>query len=435
MIRAALVLALVGVLMVLWRRTVNEVPSRWQRSADVVEVLVLGGLILIAGLLAIRNLMDPYAWDFPVFYTVAHNVIDGVSFYDPAALLPTFEEIQRTADVPADWLTDGFGFWYAPPTALILAPVGAFGYTEALGLQFVIQGAMLVVSVILLHRVLPLRGGAMGLVEMGVLIMAFRPVIEAFVIGQIVFGALLAIVVALTTIRDRPVVAGVALGIGALFKHLLVIPAVLVLAMGRARTTVAAGITMLGAAAIAAVVFGISVYEEFATFGPSDRPPSIALDSVIQSLNGVMRRTFDAVPASAGALDATMYPPYLVVGGLLTLVTLAIVWRVRDLPETTLLAFSFIVTLSLIVYPNTLYNTLALVLPAIIVIVVSSKTTSIPGPITLAVVMSTYLVVVSWVVPGFLVLVIVWTYLAVVLGRTSVDVLDDGVDEVLDVRA
>ncbi len=275
----------------------------------------------------------------------------------------------------------------------------------------------------------------MGLVEMGVLIMAFRPVIEAFVIGQIVFGALLAIVVALTTIRDRPVVAGVALGIGALFKHLLVIPAVLVLAMGRARTTVAAGITMLGAAAIAAVVFGISVYEEFATFGPSDRPPSIALDSVIQSLNGVMRRTFDAVPASAGALDATMYPPYLVVGGLLTLVTLAIVWRVRDLPETTLLAFSFIVTLSLIVYPNTLYNTLALVLPAIIVIVVSSKTTSIPGPITLAVVMSTYLVVVSWVVPGFLVLVIVWTYLAVVLGRTSVDVLDDGVDEVLDVRA
>ena len=148
----------------------------------------------------------------------------------------------------------------------------------------------------------------MGLVEMGIVCLAFRPVVEAFTIAQIVFGALFFLVLAFVALPGRPGVAGVYLGVGALFKHLLVIPAGLMLVLGKVRVVAGTLASLAVAGVAAAVVFGTGS-TRFVTFGPSDRPPSIVLDSQIESLNGFLRKAFDAVPDSGGQSMRSCIPP------------------------------------------------------------------------------------------------------------------------------
>lgn len=419
MVRLALAIAVVVVFGILWRRKVREFPPRLRSAADAIEILAFIGLAGVIAILAYRNVVTPSPWDFPVFYTVARNAVEGLSFYDPGVLLPTFEEIQRTAGVPPDWLGDGFGFWYAPQTALVLAPVGVSSYTSGLILQYLIQGGLFVLAIAVMHRTFPLHPGAMGLVEMAVLFLAFGPVIQAFALAQIVFGALVCLALAYATVVDRPFAAGVLLGVGAVFKHLLVIPAVLLMVMGKARSTLGALVAITASSVAAAVVFGPGVFSEFVTFGPRDRPPEIALDPVIVSLNGFMRRLLDAVPADDGALAAIMYPPYIVVAAALTGGTVWLAWRGRRDADTALLSFSLISLLMLLVYPNTLYNTLPLMIPALVVIVsLVGRLPFAPG-VSVAVVTGAYALTVTDAVPGIITMILVWTYLAVCVARSA----------------
>jgi hypothetical protein len=420
--QVVLAVGVFGVLLViLWRCRVRELPRRWRRWADAIEILVLSALIGVVLVGAYRNVTTPSAWDFPVFFTVGRNAFEGVSFYDPEALLQTFTAIQREANVPPDWLGDGFGFWYAPPTAMILAPLGMFGYSTALIVHYLAQGVLFAGSIVLLHRLYPLRRGAMGLVEMGILALAFRPVIEAFRLAQIVFGALFFMVLAMWAARGHPWLAGLWLGVGVWFKHLLLIPAVLSLAIRRWRVAAGALVASVAVASLAGLVFGFNVYREFATFGPSDRPPAISLDPVIQSLNGVLRRVFDAVPSDPGAVESILYPPYLVVASLLTAATMAITWNARRRAESTTLAFAFLIVLSLIVYPNTLYNTLPLLVPVLAALLHWIGDLPFSRPATVVFVAALYGVVagsVAW--GGFVVLMLTWLYLATSLSVMAV---------------
>lgn len=403
-----------AILAILWRTKVREFPGAWRRRADATELLVLSVLIAVVVVGAYRNLTTPSAWDFPGFYTVARNASNGLSFYSPEALVQTFTQIQQEANVPADWLAES-GFWYAPPTALILVPLGTFGYSMALVLHYLVQGALFAGSVVLLHRFYPLRRGAMGLVEMAILALAFRPVISALGLAQIVFGALFLTVVAMWLSRNHPWLAGLSLGAGALFKHLLLIPAVLSPALRKSRIAAGALVTSVAAGALAGWVFGFGVYREFITFGPGDRSPELSLDPVIQSLNGVLRRAFDAVPSDSGPIGSILYPPYLIIAGLLTAVTILIAWKARCRTEDTTLVFAFLTVLSLIVYPNTLYNTLPLVIPVFVVLLHRIDDLPVPRPGVVVFVAALYGAVAGIREGAFVSLMLTWLFLAACL--------------------
>jgi hypothetical protein len=404
---------------ILWRSKVRELPGRWRRWADGVEILVLAGLIGVVVVGAYRNITKPSGWDFPVFFTVARNALKGMSFYNPQALLQTFTEVQREANVPPDWLSE-FGFSYAPPTALLLAPLGVFGYSMSLFVHYLVQGAFLGGSIVLLHRFYPLRPGAMGLAEMGILALAFRPVISAVGLAQIVFGALLFVVLAMWAARDHPWLAGLSLGVGAWFKLLLFIPAALSPAMRKSRVAAGAFLAAAAIAAVAGLTFGFGVYREFVTFGPSDRPAGLSLDPVIQSLNGFLRRVFDTVPSNPGAVASILYWPYLVVGGLLTAATVVIAWKVRRHTEATTLVFGFFIVLSLIVYPNTLYNTLPLVIPVLVVILFWISDLPFPRSVTVGFLAALGGVVAGTWDGGFVALILLWVFLATCLVSIAV---------------
>jgi hypothetical protein len=398
---------------ILWRRKVTDVPDRWRIAFDAAEVLFVAVGVLYVGYIAFRNVVDPNTWDFPVFYTVARNAVSGVSFYDPVELTKTFVAAQAEYGFGSDFLLE-LGFWYAPPTGLVLAPLGLPSYAASLTLNYVIQGAFFVGSLVWMHRTFPLRKGWMGLIEMTALCLAFRPVLEAFRLGQIVFGALFMTVVAASTIRTYPWIAGVALGFGSVFKHLLLVPAILSLAMKKWRVTAGAIVAVLVSGVLAAIAFGPRVYIAFVDNGPSERPAELALDGVIESLNAVLRRALNDIPNESGALDAILYPPYLAVAALLTVVTLVAVYRARS-DRFVEVGFAAILLLSLVAYPNTLFNTLPLMLPAIVVTLAMSDRLPFDARWTVAVVVAQFGVVAGHAQLGFLSMVIGWTYLIVCL--------------------
>jgi hypothetical protein len=374
-------------------------------------VIAVGAALGFVVFRAWRDVILPDPWDFPVFYTVARNAAEGLSFYDPDALSATFAQIQAIWDVPGDWLQE-VGFWYAPPTALWLAPLGLLGYPEALIVNDLIQLGLFAASIFLLHRHLPLRAGHMGLVDMALLGLLFRPVLSAFGLSQIVFAAMLALVIATRTVETRGWIAGVALGIGATFKHLLVIPAVLAIFMRRSRVALSAVLTLAAASLAAGLTFGFDVFGEFVRNGPGDRSPQLALDAVINSLNGVMRRAFDAVPAGPGALEAILYPPFLIVAALFTLVTLFVVWRASADAQGVAPSFALLTLLALIVYPNTLFNTLPLMIPAIAVLLADEGFLRM-SPRVLVVFIAAGYAALAGFQAGFAVLVAVWAFMVV----------------------
>ncbi|MCI0677518.1 MAG: DUF2029 domain-containing protein [Actinobacteria bacterium] len=402
--------AVVGLVVgfVLWRRKVRELPAPWDRRADVAEVVALVAALGFVVFRSYRNVVSPDPWDFPVFYTVARNAVEGLSFYRPGALLATFREVQSVWPVPGDWLQE-VGFWYAPPTALWLAPLGNLAYPHALIVNDLVQMGFCWASIFLLHKAFPLRQGGMGVIDMALLVFLFRPVLSAFGLSQIVFGGLLALVIAARTVESRGWLSGVALGIGSVFKHLLIIPALLAVFMRRSRVALSAALTVIVTLLASLAAFGGDVFGEFLENGPGDRSPQLALDAVINSLNGVMRRAFDAVPSGPGALEAILYPPFLVAAALFTAVTLLVVWRASSMPGAVASSFALLTLLALIVYPNTLFNTLPLMLPAVVVLL-SDDSYPAYSPRSVVVFVGSVYVAMAGFQAGFAALVAVWAF-------------------------
>ena len=401
---------------ILWRHKVQDAPERWRPRIDLGTVLLSVGLSAIPVAQTVSNATIPRPWDFPIFYTAAVAASQGSSFYDPAALAETFAEVEQTWDVPSDWLVE-VGFWYPPPTALYLAPLGFLSFPVAVIINGIIQSVFFVASIALLHRFYPLRAGPMGFVEMAVLGLLFRPVLSAFRLSQIVFGALLLLVIATTTLARSSWLGGLVLGVGTIFKPVLLIPAVLALSIQRWRLAVGALLGLVASAVTAAFIFGFDVFEEFLAHGPADRTAQLALHPVIQSLNSELRRIFQAEPSGPGAIRTILYPPYLIAAALLTLITIVLMWKTSKADRWMVPSFALGSLLALIVYPNTLYNTLPLMLPALIAMAHQSDDLGIPPRVTVAVIATVYGLIGIDSRLGFIGLMVGWTAVAAAILR------------------
>ena len=338
--------------------------GRARRAAD---LLILATLVAVAGMTAldaVSNVRWPRPWDFPSFYIPARAAAEGRAFYDPAVLAQVQREVARTAPVPAEWLKE-VGYWYLPPSMLLILPLGFLGFRAALALHYLIQGAYLVGAAWLIHRTSPLLPGARGFAALMLLVLLFAPVQSSWALAQIVPGALFFLALAIHRLGRSNVGSGLALTVGFFYKHVLLIPAAL-MATGRDRRVRAAGLVAIGgivAALLASpLVFGPGVVHAWAANGPGARSPELAVDPVVQSLLALLYRGLGATPHGS-LIHIMLFPPFLALAGLLTLGTLAILSRHTTASpgeRAWLLA-----SLALACYPNTLFSTLALLLPVI----------------------------------------------------------------------
>ncbi|HEY7591008.1 MAG TPA: glycosyltransferase family 87 protein [Candidatus Limnocylindrales bacterium] len=180
-------------------------------------------------------------FDFLAYHAAARRILDGEPLYDLA-----FES------------AGGFGlFYYPPPFALLLLPFGLLDATIATWAWT----AMLVVAFVVGVRLMPVS----GVVRWVTLLLAglSLPFLYALKLGQI--GPVLFLLFAAGwRWLDRPAVVGVTAGIGAIVK----IQPGLILAWALLRRRIAAvvagaAVTAL-ASGVAAIVFGIGVWLDYA---------------------------------------------------------------------------------------------------------------------------------------------------------------------------
>lgn len=182
---------------------------------------------------------QPAGVDFAPLWTGAR-----VALSDPARLYD-FEYVTALQGWPLgpDKLRP---FAYPPTLLLFLAPVAGLPFLPAYGLFMAATGALFVAA------------GRMARLPWWFVV--FGPVSLVIYAGQVTFlvGALMLFALAL---RDRPWLAGVLWGLAACVKpQLLVFAPVGLLAEGRWRTIVAAGVTGLVMIALSAAAFGVDLW-------------------------------------------------------------------------------------------------------------------------------------------------------------------------------
>jgi hypothetical protein len=345
--------------------------ARWSARARAAANAALWAALLVVGALtavdALANIKWPKPWDFPSFYSVALAAARGLPFYDRQVLTTIQQELARTSGVPSDWLNE-VGYWYLPPSVFILWPLGWLSFKAALALHYAVQAAFLAGSAWLIQRAMRIDNRPSGWASTLLLMLLFRPVQSTISLAQIVFGCLFFLLLSEELLERSGVVAGVSLAAGFFFKHLLVIPAGL-MAVSRDRRARLAGWSALVTVAVALLasmaVLGRGIFSAYAANGPGARSPELTVDPVVQSLLAMLYRALGVMPHGS-LLGIIAFPPFLIAAAILTLATLVLAWRSPD-SERRLRGW-LLLCLALLCYPNTLFNTLALLFPVILAI-------------------------------------------------------------------
>lgn len=224
-------------------------------------------------------------------------------------------ELERTQGVPSSWLTE-VGYWYPPPSVFLIWPLGWFAFREALVVHYLMQGLMLLGSAWLVRRALPFGRGARGLTSVLILLLLFGPVQSTIGYAQIVFGCLLFMLLAESLAERSPVGVGASLTVGFFYKHLLIIPACMMIA-GRARRDRVVGVSAVAGIAVAMIArvaaLGGGIAGGGLSNGPGARSPQLAIDPVVHSLKALLYRALGATPHGSLAQVVT-FPPFLVGG-------------------------------------------------------------------------------------------------------------------------
>jgi hypothetical protein len=299
-------------------------------------------------------------------------------------------EVASTAPVPDEWLEE-VGYWYLPPSMLLLLPLGFLGFRAALALHYLIQGAFLVGAAWLIHRTTPLEPGGRGFAALMLLVLLFAPVQSGWMLAQIVPGALFFLALAIHRAGRSSLGSGIALAVGFFYKHLLLIPAALMIASRDRRLRVAGLVSIAGivvALVLSPLVFGAGVVHAWAANGPGARSPELAVDPVVQSLLALLYRASGVTPRGS-LLHIVLFPPFLAIAALLTLGTLVILARRNA--ATPAERLWLLASLALACYPNTLFSTLALLLPVIFGVAYAALRRGAPFAIAAAFVIGNYL--------------------------------------------
>jgi hypothetical protein len=229
-----------------------------------------------------------------------------------------------------------------PPTALFLfIPFSLLPYWLGYGLWIAVTGALYLWA-----------ASRIGAPSWLLLLMPSVAMVVYFGQVTLIMGGL---VLAGLTLRDRPVVAGVLFGIAAAIKpQIMVLAPIALLADGRWRTLVAAGLTGFLLCLAATLAWGLQIWPQW--LAAIARFHTLIFHDVALTANGI---TPYAALVSAGYTGAWAF--------LLAPFALALVWfgfrRTRDVADRSLLLFGA----TLLLTPYALYYELALFAPGVVV--------------------------------------------------------------------
>jgi hypothetical protein len=321
--------------------------------------LGIGFVVSVAGGSGSHAAVGRLGGDYPAFYAAGRMVLhgDGAHLDEPAR--------QAAEQRPYYGDEDDGGylpFAYPPAVALALAPIAALPYRASYVVDVAAMVAALVVALALLRRLVP-SARAEPTVLLAATV-AFFPMFRSLGAGQNTAVSLLAIAVAwLALDRDRPVLAGLALGLLWFKPQLgaLVLLAVLV-ATPRRRWRVAVG-ALAGVATLWATSAEVAGPGWFAGWW-SHAQRFARLDDAVDRANGISWSGLAHAALGHGLAGD-------VVAGVLVAATLGVVvWsaRVAGRRDELGVALAVAAPAALLVAPHALfYDAGLLVVPALVV--------------------------------------------------------------------
>jgi len=395
----------------------NHCGERWGRRPLALSdaVVLVGGMafIAVAILVCARNVWQPLPWDYPIFYTVARQILGGREVYIPDFYSVVLKDVPAVASIPED-VHHIARFVYPPPSALLMVPFGVFSYPASLTAHYIVQALFLIATSVSLHRVVSVGKGWRGITEVLILILAFRPVENGLAIGQVVFGALLGLAVAFQTIEAHPAIAGAALGIGCLYKQLLLGVASVSVYLGKMRTLIALVLTTVSAGLASMVVLGAGVFRDYVTYGQSVIPAASSCGGNY-SLFGMLCDNMELTGRNIKMTEALQFPEFAVPAAIVSLATLILCLRTLPSPAAMHLKLALALAFSLVVFPWVGYYSVALILPALFVLYSHRAILPISSWMIIAFFAIQYALVVIPVLGGFVVSLSTWFMVAAML--------------------
>lgn len=248
-----------------------------------VVVLALVGLVLTAqGQVDSRG--EPIGTDFSNFWSASRLALIG----EPAAV---YDMARQYAVQKAEFgaQTGFYPFFYPPIYLLICWPLAAIPYLTALAIWIAVTGYAYVA---VMRRI---GDGVIGPVA----ILAFPAVFVTIGHGQNAFLTTAILGAAALNLDKRPIVAGMLLGLLAFKPHLAVVAPLALLAAGRWRAFIAAGVTAVVLAVVSLGAFGLESWKAFLASAPAAKA---VLDDKMMSVEK-LQSVFGAVRLLGGGAD------------------------------------------------------------------------------------------------------------------------------------
>jgi hypothetical protein len=303
------------------------VSGRTGRTIGVVGAAVLLVLVVL-GLARLVDSRNGRPFDFDLNWVAAHRLVDGEPLYDRIesrrdAVAMVSQAMDQSNDTPFE------SFIGAPVVALEHVPFAAFERSTAVELFRVASFAAMVAAVLVTSTLLSAKSRVLGAVAGLCALALLYPVASTLGIGQGNGFVLLALAVGMwAVVRERWVVAGIALGLAITMKLPIALLVVYLFARGRRRVALPAALT-LAAATLLAALFGrandLAVWVRDVFPDASRGSSYLANQSLPAWIERVTSQRSDfADHALLGSVQRL--GPLLVLGGLAALVW----WRRRD---------------------------------------------------------------------------------------------------------
>lgn len=257
--------------------------TAYPRILGGIALLALVGLVLTAhGVVDSRG--EPIGTDFSNFWSASKLALMG----EPAAVY----DMARQYDVQKQEFgpqTGFYPFFYPPIYLLICWPLAAVPYLTALGIWVAVTGYAYQAVIRRIGQ------GVIGLVP----VLAFPAVFVSVGHGQNALLTTAILGAAALYLDKRPVVAGMLLGLLAFKPHLAVVAPLALMAAGRWRAFVAAGVTAVALAVLSLGLFGLDSWKAFIASAPAAKA---VLDDKMMSVEK-LQSVFGAVRLLGGGAD------------------------------------------------------------------------------------------------------------------------------------
>jgi hypothetical protein len=308
------------------------------------------------------NVAHPPEWDFLGFWLNGKVAVQGLNFYETAhahqlaqPFHPSPEFVREILDV---------GFWYPPPSIFLFAPLGWFEFRTAYLLWYIFHGAVLVVCILMIWKVLLKKEGQSGLMSLAFvasLVLVLHGTRSTIEYGQTNFMALLMV---LLFWHDRALWrAGLWVAIGIFTKPFLAALLMFLVLRRHWRVLASSAAFLALFSLVTCLIFGPRTF--LAYFRPGHYaalPGWVYVETSNQSLLATILRLTHVDPGNSSPLG---HPAYVLLSLLLTGVTGWRVFRLDKPDEDWGLALT--VLLALLIYPvSQMFYSVLLIVPILL---------------------------------------------------------------------